>query len=110
MRAVVVGRKVFLKNRRAVNSYTAGFLKQMGKKKDVFNVKLNEMVEKSYVETKHDAENYVFRAKVTLGNAGKKTVWHRHRVLAYVEAIPTMFSWVPLQKNMMVAMAYIGER
>lgn len=92
-----------MKNRRALDRHTAEWTRQ---EKRVPESRLNELADRSGAELKLTAETSVFRAKVLVTNVlhQKRTVsvWHRQRVLPYVEAIPTMFAWVPVQRNIMV--------
>lgn len=95
--------KVFGKNRRAIDKQTSEFLKSLGdhRKARDNETYLSEMIEKSATDLRKSAETYVFHGKIFL-NQAKKPIWFRHRILPYVEAIPTMFSWVPIQKNILV--------
>jgi hypothetical protein len=45
----------------------------------------------------------LFKCKVELNG---KSVNYKSKVLPFIESIPTMFSWAPLQKNIMVKILY----
>ena len=96
---------MFVKNRQAVEKQTSEFLAKTTASAVVERrneAHLERLLTKSAGEIKQGGEAYVFRSKIIINGALKKPVWFKNRILPYVEAIPTMFSWVPLQKNILV--------
>lgn len=71
------------------------------------NEKDNPAIEKRIQAYKEEtskgnlSKECLFKCRVEIDN---KVTQHRINVLPYVEAIPTMYAWAPLQKNIMVMM------